>query len=69
MLGNRGSVVPEIGSIVTCRVLSVNQNMTTVSILAVGSSSLHTPFQGSIKKQNVREHQVDTVSLLEYSFK
>ena len=61
MLGNRGSLVPELGSIVTCRVMSVNPNLANVSILAVESCSLHTPFQGSIKKQNVREHQVDTV--------
>ena len=42
-------LVPEIGSIVTYGVLSVNQNITTVSILAAGSSSLHTPFQDRVQ--------------------
>ncbi|CAL4118817.1 unnamed protein product, partial [Meganyctiphanes norvegica] len=62
-LGIHGTVLPEAGSIVTCRVQSVNPVMATVSILCVGPQKLHTPFQGSVRKQNVRDHQIDTVEM------
>ena len=53
--------MPEAGSIVTCRVLSVNPNQATVSIICVGPNKLHTPVSGTVRKQNVRDHQIDTV--------
>lgn len=61
-LGQQGTVMPEAGSVVTCRVLNVNPNLATVSIICVGPHKLHTPVSGTIRKQNVREHQIDTVS-------
>ena len=54
--------MPEAGSIVTCRVLSVNPGQATVSIICVGPNKLHTSVSGTVRKQNVRDHQVDTVS-------
>lgn len=54
--------MPEVGSIITGRVLSVNQQQANISILAVGENMLHTPFQGNLKKVNVRRHEIDRVS-------
>ncbi|KAG7171915.1 exosome complex component CSL4-like isoform X2 [Homarus americanus] len=62
-LGREGTVMPEAGSVVTCRVLSVNPNLTTVSIICVGPNKLHSPVSGTVRKQNVRDHQVDTVEM------
>lgn len=56
--------MPEAGSVVTCRVLSVNPSQATVSIICVGPNKLHTPVSGTVRKQNVRDHQIDTVSYL-----
>ncbi|KAK8387149.1 hypothetical protein O3P69_018069 [Scylla paramamosain] len=50
--GQQGTVMPEAGSIVTCRVLSVNPSQATVSIIC-----------GTVRKQNVRDHQIDTVEM------
>lgn len=55
--------MPEAGSIVTCRVLSVHPNQATVSIICVGPNKMHSPVSGTVKKQNVRDHQIDAVSL------
>ncbi|KAB7501084.1 Exosome complex component CSL4 [Armadillidium nasatum] len=57
--GGETSVMPEVGSIITGRVLSVNQLQANISILAVGENMLHTPFQGTLKKVNVRQHEID----------
>ncbi|KAK3882856.1 hypothetical protein Pmani_000388 [Petrolisthes manimaculis] len=62
-LGQQGTVMPEAGSIVTCRVLNVSPNLATVSIICVGPHKLHTPVSGTIRKQNVRDHQIDTVEM------
>lgn len=62
--GQQGTVMPEAGSVVTCRVLSVNPSQATVSIICVGPNKLHTPVSGTVRKQNVRDHQIDTVSHL-----
>ncbi|XP_071512790.1 exosome complex component CSL4 [Panulirus ornatus] len=62
-LGQQGTVMPEAGSIVTCRVLSVNPSKAIVSIICVGPNKLHTPVSGTIRKQNVRDHQIDTVEM------
>ncbi|XP_045103410.1 exosome complex component CSL4-like [Portunus trituberculatus] len=61
--GQQGTVMPEAGSIVTCRVLSVNPSQATVSIICVGPNKLHTPVSGTVRKQNVRDHQIDTVEM------
>ncbi|XP_042869230.1 exosome complex component CSL4-like [Penaeus japonicus] len=62
-LGLQGTVMPEVGSIVTCRVLTVNPNQASVSILCVGFHLLHTPVSGTVRKQNVRDHQIDLVEM------
>lgn len=67
MLGRKGTVMPEAGSIVTCRVLSVNPNQATVSIICVGPNKMHSPVSGTVKKQNVRAHMIDTVSIYNIS--
>ena len=60
--------MPEAGSVVTCRVLGVNPNQARVSILCVGQNKLHTPVLGTVRKLNVRDHQVDTVSYMRFTF-
>ncbi|XP_068219891.1 exosome complex component CSL4 [Palaemon carinicauda] len=63
ILGRQGTVMPEAGSVVTCRVLEVNPNQARVSILCVGPNKLHSPVLGTVRKLNVREHQIDTVEM------
>ena len=56
------STIPEVGSLVTARVLTIHSQMIKVSIIAVGETVLHTAFRGMVKKINVREHLVDKVA-------
>ncbi|KAA0195438.1 hypothetical protein HAZT_HAZT005616 [Hyalella azteca] len=59
------SVIPEVGSLVTARVLTIHSQMIKVAILAVDDVTLHTAFRGMVRKVNVREHLVDKVEMYE----
>lgn len=54
-------LVPEAGSIVTCRVLKVSQFQARVSILCVDGKALRSDFPGVIRVQDVRQTEIDKV--------
>ncbi|KXJ17143.1 exosome complex component CSL4 [Exaiptasia diaphana] len=57
------SVVPGVGSVVTCKVTSVNPRFCKVSILGVDSTALKEPFRGIIRKEDVRATEKDRVEI------
>eukprot|EP00026_Physarum_polycephalum_P018095 Phypoly_transcript_19555.p1 GENE.Phypoly_transcript_19555~~Phypoly_transcript_19555.p1 ORF type:complete len:217 (+),score=18.94 Phypoly_transcript_19555:66-653(+) len=57
------NVVPEIGSIVTAKVLRINPRLASVSILCVGTKALKDPFQGIIRVQDIRATEIDKVQV------
>lgn len=52
-------LVPEPGSVVTCRVLKVSQFQARVSILCVDGKPLRSDFPGVIRIQDVRQTEID----------
>ncbi|KAI8804304.1 hypothetical protein BJ742DRAFT_825647 [Cladochytrium replicatum] len=58
------SAVPEIGSIVTGRVLRINPTQATLAILIVGSTPCHDEFRGVIRIQDVRATEKDRVVMV-----
>jgi len=57
------TVVPDIGSIVTVKILKINPRLASVSILCVGSKALKDPFQGIIRVQDIRATEIDKVQV------
>ncbi|KAI8612515.1 hypothetical protein BC830DRAFT_1136341 [Chytriomyces sp. MP71] len=55
--------VPEVASIVTCKVVRVNPRMATLSILIVGETPCSDAFQGVIRVQDVRATDRDKVQI------
>lgn len=56
-------VVPEAGSVVTCKVISTNPRFCKVAILGVESTSLKETFKGTIRKEDVRATEKDKVEM------
>lgn len=56
-------VVPEVGSVVTCKVMSTNPRFCKVAILGVETTSLKEPFKGTIRKEDVRATEKDKVEM------
>ncbi|XP_068708595.1 exosome complex component CSL4-like [Montipora capricornis] len=56
-------VVPEVGSVVTCKVISTNPRFCKVAILGVESTSLKESFKGTIRKEDVRATEKDKVEM------
>jgi len=56
-------VVPEVGSVVTCKVVSTNPRFCKVAILGVEATSLKEPFKGTIRKEDVRATEKDKVEM------
>ncbi|XP_015758509.1 PREDICTED: exosome complex component CSL4-like, partial [Acropora digitifera] len=56
-------VVPEVGSVVTCKVISTNPRFCKVAILGVESTSLKETFKGTIRKEDVRATEKDKVEM------
>ncbi|EDO49274.1 predicted protein [Nematostella vectensis] len=56
-------VVPKIGSIVTCKVTSVNPRFCKAAILGVESTALKETFRGMIRKEDVRATEKDRVEI------
>eukprot|EP01132_Coremiostelium_polycephalum_P000535 gene535-674_t len=56
-------VVPEIGSIVTVKVLRINPKLANCSILCVGTKALKETFNGIIRVQDVRATEIDKVEI------
>lgn len=56
-------VVPEIQSVVTCKVTNVNPRFCKVAILGVESTPLKETFRGLIRKEDVRATEKDRVEI------
>uniref|UniRef100_F6WG19 Exosome component 1 n=1 Tax=Ornithorhynchus anatinus TaxID=9258 RepID=F6WG19_ORNAN len=54
-------LLPDVGSIVTCKVSSINSRFARVHILYVGSTPLKNSFRGTIRKEDVRATEKDKV--------
>ena len=64
----RREVLPDVGSVVLCRVVRLVPKQAIVSIQQVGSTVLDTEWQGVIRAQDVRATEKDKVKIYE-SFK
>ncbi|XP_074089320.1 exosome complex component CSL4 isoform X4 [Macrotis lagotis] len=56
-------LLPDVGTIVTCKVSSINSRFAKVHILYVGSTPLKNSFRGTIRKEDVRATEKDKISL------
>ncbi|XP_044518599.1 exosome complex component CSL4 isoform X4 [Gracilinanus agilis] len=54
-------LLPDVGTIVTCKVSSINSRFAKVHILYVGSTPLKNSFRGTIRKEDVRATEKDKV--------
>jgi exosome complex component CSL4 len=57
------ALVPQIGNVVTGKVVRVNPRFASVLILCVGSRALQDTFNGIIRTQDVRATEVDKVEI------
>ena len=56
-------VVPQKGSVVLCRVLSITVIHAKVQILSVNNQALREPLKGIIRREDIRATEIDTVSV------
>ncbi|XP_003738117.1 exosome complex component CSL4 [Galendromus occidentalis] len=56
--------VPTPGSVVTCKVTSINQRYAKVSILCIEETELKEPFRGVIRREDVRAFEKDKVEMV-----
>lgn len=54
---------PKIGDIVTAKVTRINPRLASLDVLCIGDAPLDSTFTGSIRKQDVRATEVDTVTI------
>ena len=63
---SRGAaVVAEVGSVVLARVVRLTTSAANVDILVVGGAPARAPLPGVVRRENVREGEVDKVVMLE----
>ncbi|KAK8794639.1 hypothetical protein WA158_001620 [Blastocystis sp. Blastoise] len=60
------NVVPDKGDIILGRVIALNPFVVYVDILCVNGKAVLTPFKGTLKKEDVREFEVDKVDLYDF---
>ena len=56
-------LVPQIGSIVTCRVLSITSNVVRLNIHCIEDQVLKQPFRGLLRKQEIRDFDKEKVQI------
>lgn len=56
-------IVPQKGSVVLCRVLSITVLYAKVQILSVNNQVLREPLKGIIRREDIRATEIDTVSV------
>lgn len=61
----KAEVLPEVNSIVLCRVTRITPRQATVAILVVGETVLEGEWQGLIRVQDVRATEKDRVKIFE----
>ena len=57
------TIVPAIGDEVTCRVSRIASRMATVDIICIGNEALSEACQGLIRREDVRDFEVDKVEI------
>ncbi|PQE05556.1 putative CSL4-core component of the 3`-5` exosome protein [Rutstroemia sp. NJR-2017a WRK4] len=61
----KGEILPEVNSVVLCRVTRITPRQATVAILVVGETVLDGEWQGLIRVQDVRATEKDKVKIFE----
>ncbi len=61
----KAEVLPEVNSIVLCKVTRITPRQATVAILVVGETVLDGEWQGLIRVQDVRATEKDRVKIFE----
>ncbi|XP_015722494.1 exosome complex component CSL4 [Coturnix japonica] len=56
-------LLPDVGSVVTCKVCSINSRFAKVNILYVGSTPLKSTFRGTIRREDIRATEKDKVEV------
>ncbi|XP_018428297.1 PREDICTED: exosome complex component CSL4 isoform X3 [Nanorana parkeri] len=55
-------LLPDVGAIVTCKVMSINPRFAKVQIMYVGSRALKNTFKGTIRREDIRATEKDKVT-------
>jgi len=65
VIGGSGKIskIPEMGSIVTCRVLSINPNQAKCSINCIEDHVLRQPFRAILRKEDIRDTEKDKIEV------
>ncbi|KAE8590620.1 hypothetical protein XENTR_v10018133 [Xenopus tropicalis] len=56
-------LLPDVGSVVTCKVTSINSRFAKVQIMYIGSTPLSNTFRGTIRKEDIRATEKDKVEV------
>ncbi|XP_018428295.1 PREDICTED: exosome complex component CSL4 isoform X1 [Nanorana parkeri] len=56
-------LLPDVGAIVTCKVMSINPRFAKVQIMYVGSRALKNTFKGTIRREDIRATEKDKVEV------
>ncbi|KAG8435423.1 hypothetical protein GDO86_013385 [Hymenochirus boettgeri] len=56
-------LLPDVGSVVTCKVMSINSRFAKVQIMYIGSTPLRNTFRGTIRKEDIRATEKDKVEV------
>jgi exosome complex component CSL4 len=62
---NKVEVIPEVNSVVLCKVTRITPRQAAVAILVVGETVLDGEWQGLIRVQDVRATEKDRVKIFE----
>jgi len=62
-VGRNHHLVPQMGSIVTCRVLSISSNVVRLNIHCIGEEVLKQPFKGLLRKHDIRDFDKEKVQI------
>lgn len=61
--GRSDNLVPQIGSLVTCRVLSITANVVRLSIHCIEDKVLKQPFKALLRKEQIRDFEKDKIQI------
>ncbi|KAM8923861.1 exosome complex component CSL4 [Pelodytes ibericus] len=56
-------LLPDVNTIVTCKVMSINSRFAKVQIMYIGSAPLKNTFRGTIRKEDIRATEKDKVEV------
>ncbi|MEE6486159.1 hypothetical protein FKM82_014531 [Ascaphus truei] len=56
-------LLPDVGAVVTCKVMSINSRFAKVQIMYIGSTPLINTFRGTIRKEDIRATEKDKVEM------